>query len=756
MKNTHYLFLLLSLFSINIFSQNNPCVDAEAYHIVVLGSSTAAGAGASHPDSAWVNRYRTFLKNINPENEVTNLAVGGFTTYRIMPTGFIPPATRPSPDTTKNITTAVAMQPDGIVVNLPSNDVSSGFSVAEQLANFDTIVQHAAYAGIPIWVCTTQPKNYGGNPIPIQKQIDVRDSILAKYSPFTLDFWTELADSTDQIDAAFDSGDGTHLNDMGHALLFNRVKEKGLPELLFQANMDFPDYTFAEFKLVETPACGDQAIHLLMVFYNKGLPGNDVFKVEVNAAETTGTYVVGFQEDYDDPLGTCEFDTLDILLSVNQKGFYEIGVKITASDDGNPDNDIFYIYSDVPGIPSIEIFPETDCTHNPFLLQALAHPTDSIRWWDAPMGGNIVGGGSIFETPPLSASTTYYAEAVRGLFFYKNEITAAENFNIKWNGTMFDLVANEELVIDSLAMVIADTGNQAVEIYTRNGSHLGHETDFFAWDYHGAFPVQLVDSNALTTLKVSPLTIPANDTTAIYLQLSNPNSRLGYLSNGVTDTIKTDELTLFAGSGSSHNFGGNFYPRIWAGKLFYHFGEKPNGDCTTERMPVEAIVQEIEVDLGSDTILNLNETIQLDAGNGFTTYQWSDGSSGQTLELDGELLGTGIYTYSVVATDSIGCTASDTIIVVFAPLLNADEKNGEIGFHYFPNPTDDELIIELKKGNWQIGITAPNGSAVRSYFFDCIRSCHNTLDVSDLSAGIYFLKTIKNNSTATFSRLVVF
>ena len=333
------------------------------------------------------------------------------------PSGYVPPANLPSPDTTKNITTAIALQPDGIIVNLPSNDVSSGFSVAEQLANFDTIVLHAANAGIPIWVCTTQPKNYGGNLVPIQKQIDVRDSILAKYSPFTLDFWTGLADSTNQINTAFDSGDGTHLNDMGHELLFNRVKEKGLPELLFQANMDFPDYTFAEFKLVETPACGDQAIHLLMIFYNKGLPGNDAFKVEVNAVETTGIYVVGFQEDYDDPLGTCEFDTLDILLSVNQKGFYEIGVKIIASDDGNPDNDIFYIYSDVPGIPSIETFPDAGCADEPFFLQALAHPTDSIRWWDAQTGGNMVGGGPVFETPPLAESTTYYAEAVRGLFF---------------------------------------------------------------------------------------------------------------------------------------------------------------------------------------------------------------------------------------------------------------------------------------------------------------------------------------------------
>ncbi|MBN1481412.1 hypothetical protein EH223_03505 [candidate division KSB1 bacterium] len=35
------------------------------FRIVILGSSTAAGTGPSRSDSAWVNRYRRYVKNIN-------------------------------------------------------------------------------------------------------------------------------------------------------------------------------------------------------------------------------------------------------------------------------------------------------------------------------------------------------------------------------------------------------------------------------------------------------------------------------------------------------------------------------------------------------------------------------------------------------------------------------------------------------------------------------------------------------------------
>ena len=182
--------------------------------MIVLGSSTAAGSGASISDSAWVNRYRYFLQNLNPGNHVTNLAVGGYHTYRLMPNGFSPPAGRPNQDTLRNITAALALNPDAIILNLPSNDVALGYSLAEQTFNMDSIFSTAQLAGVPIWICTTQPRNF--SPSQLQAQADMRDTIWAHFSPFVIDFWTGLALSNNALDPFFDSGDGVHLNDRGH------------------------------------------------------------------------------------------------------------------------------------------------------------------------------------------------------------------------------------------------------------------------------------------------------------------------------------------------------------------------------------------------------------------------------------------------------------------------------------------------------------------------------------------------------------
>ncbi len=174
----------------------------------MIGSSTAAGTGANPPDSAWVNRYRAFLKNINPANEVINLAKGGYQTYHLMPSGCRAPADRPRPDTLRNITKALSLHPDAIILNLPSNDAAAGYEAAEQLANFDTIARSAAKSGVPLWVCTPQPRNFSAGKV--VNQLIVREAVLKRYGGHAIDFWTEVAALDGLIGMAFNSGDGIH------------------------------------------------------------------------------------------------------------------------------------------------------------------------------------------------------------------------------------------------------------------------------------------------------------------------------------------------------------------------------------------------------------------------------------------------------------------------------------------------------------------------------------------------------------------
>ncbi|NOT34253.1 MAG: hypothetical protein HOP12_08810 [Candidatus Eisenbacteria bacterium] len=195
-------------------------------HIVVLGSSTAAGIGPSHPDSAWVNRYRAAVQQIFPGHQVTNLAVGGFTTYHVQPTGFVAPAGRPSPDPTHNITTALGLAPDLLIINLPSNDAANGYTLAEQFENYERVVALAELAEVPVWVTTTQPRDLSA--AARESLMVVRDWTLTRFGTRAIDFWSTVANPDGTIDSGYSAGDGIHLNDGAHQLLFERVMAESL------------------------------------------------------------------------------------------------------------------------------------------------------------------------------------------------------------------------------------------------------------------------------------------------------------------------------------------------------------------------------------------------------------------------------------------------------------------------------------------------------------------------------------------------
>ena len=223
MKKTLLFFLVFLLFAPFAGAQNgDPCL------IVVLGSTTAEGAGASSPDSAWVNRYEASLSEKDTCYSVVNLAKGGYTTIHLLPTGAPPDEnTGIAVDTNRNVTRALDFHPGIVIVNLPSNDVARGVPAQRQMANFETITTALRKEGVEVWVCTAQPRNFS-DPAQVQAQREVRDAILSAYGDHAIDFWSGLAGPDGFILKEYDSGDGIHLNDAGHRLLWQRVMEKGI------------------------------------------------------------------------------------------------------------------------------------------------------------------------------------------------------------------------------------------------------------------------------------------------------------------------------------------------------------------------------------------------------------------------------------------------------------------------------------------------------------------------------------------------
>jgi lysophospholipase L1-like esterase len=197
-----------------------------SYKIVIIGSSTAYGSGATPIDSSWARKFAGYIGLQNSQSSLINLGLPGYTSYHLMPTGYIPPPTRPFPvDTTHNITRALQLKPDAIILNLPSNDIGLGVPVSEVKANFDLMVAKADSANVPVWVTTTQPRNTL-SPAEKAMQFELKTWIMQHYGSKALDFWTDIAMPDYTINPFYSANDGVHVNNAGHDLFFRRVVEE--------------------------------------------------------------------------------------------------------------------------------------------------------------------------------------------------------------------------------------------------------------------------------------------------------------------------------------------------------------------------------------------------------------------------------------------------------------------------------------------------------------------------------------------------
>lgn len=206
--------------------------DTNTCNIVVIGSSTAEGIGAS-TGNGWVDLYKKALYKKNTQLNVVNLGKGGYTTYKVLPTGTattIP--TGVTIDVNSNITKALTYNPIAVIINMPSNDTENGYSVTSQQNNYNEINTIAAASSVPLYVATTQPRNFTTSAtVKTQDQIAVRDWIITTYGSKAINFWTDIADVDGTILSNLNAGDGTHLNDAGHLILFNKVLAANIQSL---------------------------------------------------------------------------------------------------------------------------------------------------------------------------------------------------------------------------------------------------------------------------------------------------------------------------------------------------------------------------------------------------------------------------------------------------------------------------------------------------------------------------------------------
>lgn len=181
---------------------------------VVMGSSTAAGAGAP-AGKGWADLLQAALTSHGAQ--FSNIAVGGSVTYHGLSESASAVAGRPAPNPAANIDQALSRKPVALIVSYPSNDTALGYSVDETVNNLLAIRAKAIAAGVPVMVTSSQPRNLSAEQLAQMRLIDER--IASTAGACFVDVRKMLASTSGNLASQFDSGDGVHPNGAGHRVI---------------------------------------------------------------------------------------------------------------------------------------------------------------------------------------------------------------------------------------------------------------------------------------------------------------------------------------------------------------------------------------------------------------------------------------------------------------------------------------------------------------------------------------------------------
>ncbi len=221
MKGFYIVAFLLLLLNVN----------AQNKKLVIIGSSTSACTGPSSFSNCYVARLDAYYDGIGQPIDIVQLAVGGYNVYKGMPSSYVGPSGGDyQPDPNNNITKALTLNPDVILVNYPTNAFNV-LGIDSIMHAFRTIRDSGNKAGVPVFITTSQPRHAApdfDDPAERAKLKEVRDSVILEFGSFAINFFDGLADATYQILPAYDAGDHIHLNDAGHDILFQRVRDANI------------------------------------------------------------------------------------------------------------------------------------------------------------------------------------------------------------------------------------------------------------------------------------------------------------------------------------------------------------------------------------------------------------------------------------------------------------------------------------------------------------------------------------------------
>ena len=368
-----------------------------------------------------------------------------------------------------------------------------------------------------------------------------------------------------------------------------------------------------------------------------------------------------------------------------------------------------------------------------------ATSSDPVTWYNAATGGSIVGTGLSFTTPSISATTNYYALASNGLCPSSRVLTLA---TVNSGATAPTVISNQRCGTGAVTLTASSPDPIIWFDASTGGTQVGVGSTFVTPSISTTTTYWAEADNGCQSNRIAA-------TATILPKPANPVPTAGEkcgqgtvsLSATATNPIKWYDVATGGtqiGSGVSFNT-----PVITMTTTFY--AEANDGTCSSNRVPVSAVIHTLpSVYLGADTTVN-GSTYLLNAGNGFASYNWSTGSTSQTINV------SNTNTYCVTVTDANNCTNTDCILVDL--ITGIQDIINQTSFVVYPNPTSGVLFIEFNNPASITEVSIINLTGQTLLKTNADNSALLKLNLSAFTSGIYLLK-LQTNESSTIRKFI--
>lgn len=387
--------------------------------------------------------------------------------------------------------------------------------------------------------------------------------------------------------------------------------------------------------------------------------------------------------------------------------------------------------------------PASRCGDGSVTLSA-TFSSGTINWYDAPVGGNLVGTGSNFTTPGLSATVSYYVEATNGscTSLVRTEVTATINEIPVITSTIpasrcgdGSVLLQATANIGTIYWYNAPTGGTLVSTGVNYITPvLGTSTTYY---------VEVVNGTCISARTAVTATVYAVSFITSTIAASRCDSGTLTLeataSNGVLNWYDAPTGGNLVGTGPTFTT-----PVLTVTTTYYV--ETQNGDCISSRTAVTATIAPTAAPGGfiNQTYCE-GETVDLIVVTG-SNIIWYDAPTGGNIIPTGTAIVAGT-TYYASQTQN-GCESDNRLGVTMTEggCLGNEEFTANV-IQLYPNPVIDVLTISSSETMSKIEVVNLLGQVIIS---DRINEMQTQIDLSRYSTGTYIVRVLVDDKVEIF------